>query len=73
MKKFGVCFSLFLLGLVAIPSVAQDSKRIDIVAKQNLAIQSEPSFDSDVMHIFERDNKMVAFGRNDRWQLATDR
>ena len=64
MRRVSVSIILFIVALLAYPFNAQNSNRLDIKAKQNLAIQNEPSFDSDVTGIFGSGDTLVAFGRN---------
>ena len=65
MNRYTVYVFMLLFGMLAYSSTAQDSDRIEIIANQNLAIQGEPTFDSDVKGIFESGKSMMAFGRNE--------
>ena len=68
---------ILLLCLLAVSIFAQSE--ITITAKQNLALQSKPDYDSDVLGIFQRGQEAAAFGRdeagawlqiNDGWVVA---
>lgn len=56
--------ALLLLGLLLLPVLAQENE-LAITAKQNLALQSRPDYDSDVLGVFQRGAKANAFGRSD--------
>ena len=56
--------TFLLLALLALPVLAQ-ANEIAITAKQNLALQSKPDYDSDVLGVFQRGAEAVAFGRNE--------
>ena len=56
--------SLLLLGLLLLPVLAQESE-IAITARQNLALQSKPDYDSDVLGVFQRGQEAAAFGRDE--------
>ena len=70
--------ALLLFGLVLFPVLAQENE-IAITARQNLALQSKPDYDSDVLGVFPRGEQANAFGRdeagawlqiNDGWVIA---
>ena len=56
--------TFLLLALLALPVLAQ-ANEIAITARQNLALQSKPDYDSDVLGVFQRGAEAVAFGRNE--------
>ena len=77
LKNIRISLIILLLGLLAVPIFAQSE--ISITAKQNLALQSKPDYDSDVLGIFQRGQEAAAFGRdeagawlqiNDGWVIA---
>ena len=77
LKNIRISLIILLLGLLAIPIFAQSE--ITITAKQNLALQSKPDYDSDVLGVFQRGQEAAAFGRdeagawlqiNDGWVIA---
>lgn len=65
MRNHSVCIMLVLALLLAFPLAAQNSNRINIVAELNLAIQNEPSFESEVIGILQRGKTAIALGRNE--------
>ena len=75
--KIRISLIILLLGLLVVSIFAQSE--ISITAKQNLALQSKPDYDSDVLGIFQRGQEAAAFGRdeagawlqiNDGWIIA---
>ena len=56
--------ALLLLVLLLLPVLAQESE-IAITARQNLALQSKPDYDSDVLGVFQRGEQTNAFGRDE--------
>ena len=77
LKNIRIGLIILLLGLLAIPIFAQSE--IVITARQNLALQSKPDYDSDVLGVFQRRQEAAAFGRdeagawlqiNDGWVIA---
>lgn len=77
LKNIRISLIILLLGLLAIPIFAQSE--IVITARQNLALQSKPDYDSDVLGVFQRGQEAAAFGRdeagawlqiNDGWVIA---
>ncbi len=56
--------ALLLLGLLLLPVLAQENE-IAITARQNLALQSKPDYDSDVLGVFPRGQEADAFGRDE--------
>ena len=56
--------ALLLLGLLLLPALAQENE-IAITARQNLALQSKPDYDSDVLGVFQRGEQANAFGRDE--------
>ena len=55
--------AFLLLVLLVIPIFAQSE--IAITARQNLALQSKPDYDSDVLGVFQRGEQATAFGRDE--------
>ena len=77
LKNIRISLIILLLGLLVVSIFAQSE--IVITAKQNLALQSKPDYDSDVLGIFQRGQEAAAFGRdeagawlqiNDGWIIA---
>lgn len=56
--------ALLLLVLLLLPVLAQENE-IAITARQNLALQSKPDYDSDVLGVFPRGEQANAFGRDE--------
>ena len=63
LKNIRISLIILLLGLLAVPIFAQSE--IVITAKQNLALQSKPDYDSDVLGVFQRGQEAAAFGRDE--------
>ena len=63
LKNIRISLIILLLCLLAIPIFAQSE--ITITAKQNLALQSKPDYDSDVLGVFQRGQEAAAFGRDE--------
>ncbi len=63
LKNIRISLIILLLGLLAVNIFAQSE--ISITAKQNLALQSKPDYDSDVLGIFQRGQEAAAFGRDE--------
>ena len=61
-KIVKTCLLLILLWIV-IPVFAQGE--ITVTAKQNLALQSKPDYDSEVLGVFLRGQEATAFGRSE--------
>ncbi len=61
-KIVKTCLLLILLWIV-IPVFAQSE--ITVTAKQNLALQSKPDYDSEVLGVFLRGQEATAFGRSE--------
>ena len=77
LKNIRISLIILLLGLLVVSIFAQSE--ITITAKQNLALQSKPDYDSDVLGVFQRGQEAAAFGRdeagawlqiNDGWVIA---
>lgn len=64
LQKMMTGLLLMLLWALTAPVLAQENE-IAITAKQNLALQSKPDYDSDVLGVFPRGAEATAFGRDE--------
>ena len=64
LQKMMTGLLLMLLWALMFPVLAQENE-LAITAKQNLALQSKPDYDSDVLGVFQRGQEATAFGRDE--------
>ncbi len=64
LQKITAGLLLMLLWALVFPVLAQENE-LAITAKQNLALQSKPDYDSDVLGVFQRGEQATAFGRDE--------
>ena len=64
LQKITAGLLLMLLWALVFPVLAQENE-LAITAKQNLALQSKPDYDSDVLGVFQRGQEATAFGRDE--------
>ena len=64
LQKVRTGLLLMLLWALVMPVLAQENE-IAITARQNLALQSKPDYDSDVLGVFQRGQQATAFGRDE--------